>query len=462
MEVGKVHLQLAGRFRDSGFKNGVIDDLQVFDVCLTEPEVALLAGTSSRTRRDPTTGNRAAGPGPKAGDPIFAYFLARHHEPYRAVLATLKTLRDQENDLVNDVPEIMVMKELPRPRPTFLLQRGAYDAPGDPVRRDTPASILAFPGDQARDRLGLARWMIDRRNPLPSRVVVNRIWQMHFGRGLVASPEDFGSQGRLPTHPELLDWLAVWFMDHGWDVKALHRLIVTSATYRQSSQAARELVERDPDNQWLARGPKRRLLAEQIRDSALAASGLLNRTVGGPSVKPYQPEGLWEQSGTGKKYVQDTGDKLYRRSLYTFWKRIAPPPSMLTFDATTREVCTARRETTTTPLQALVLLNDPQFIEAARVLAERLVLESPHDLDQRIRAAFRRLTARPPDPREMAVLRQLFEEQRSRFTQQPDDAARLFTVGASAWDQSVPQAELAATTLLVSAVMNLDEFVIQR
>ena len=354
------------------------------------------------------------------------------------------------------------MQELPQPRPAFVLKRGAYDAPGDPVQPDTPAGILPFPADQPRNRLGLARWMIDRRNPLTARVVVNRVWRMHFGRGIVATQENFGSQGRLPTHPELLDWLAGWFMDHGWDVKSLHRLIVTSATYRQSSQASRELVERDPENLLLARGPKHRLQAEQVRDSALAASGLLNRTIGGPSVKPYQPAGLWEQAGTGKTYTQDHGDKLYRRSLYTFWRRTAPPPSMLTFDAISREVCTARRETTTTPLQALVLLNDPQFVEAARVLGERLLKEHPTDVAARVRGAVQALTGRVPDEKELGILQRLFDEQRTFYAEASDAADKLLATGESAWDQSLPRADFAATTMLVSAVMNFDEFVMER
>jgi len=304
--------------------------------------------------------------------------------------------------------------------------------------------------------------MVDRKNPLTARVVVNRIWRMHFGRGIVASQEDFGSQGKLPTHPELLDWLAGWFMDNGWDVKALDRRIVTSATYRQSSQASREWVDRDPDNLLLARGPKHRLLAEQIRDSALAASGLLNRTIGGPSVKPYQPAGLWEQSGTGKTYTQDKGDKLYRRSLYTFWRRTAPPPSMLTFDAVTREVCSAKRESTGTPLQALVLMNDPQIVEAARVLGERLLKEHPERPEARIREVFRALTGRLPDAREVSVLRQLFEEQTEFYRRETGAAEKLLATGESRWDESLPRAEFAATTMLVSAVMNLDEFVTQR
>lgn len=496
-DVGNIHLTLAGRFRDSGFKNGLIDDFQLFDVCLTEAEVNLLAArgnvanepltltlspkereqqsrhpnspnAAEQTQASETGKNRGKipplpqGKGTRDGEALFPYFLARHYKPYQAALAELKTLCERENKLVNDVREIMTMKELPQPRPTFLLKRGAYDAKGEPVQPDTPSSILAFPADQPRNRLGLARWMIDRQNPLTSRVVVNRIWRMHFGRGLVASQEDFGSQGKLPTHPELLDWLAGWFMDNGWDVKALHRLIVASATYRQSSKASRELVERDPDNIWLARGPRHRLLAEQIRDSALAASGLLNRTIGGRSVKPYQPAGLWEQSGTGKTYTQDKGDKLYRRSLYTFWRRTAPPPAMLTFDATSREVCSAKRETTATPLQALVLLNDPQFVEAARVLGERLLKEHPEKPEARIREAFRSLTGRSPDEEEIAVLRQLFEEQRGFYAKDTGAADKLLATGESKWDESLTRADFAATTMLISAIMNFDEFVMQR
>jgi hypothetical protein len=496
-DVDNIPLTLAGRFRDSGFKNGLIDEFQVFDVCLTEVEVKSIAfgesesnepltlNLSTREREQQSPGDSSAsaskqtqpsatnktrrtihalpkGGGRGAGKAIFDYYLARHHEPYRAALIELQQLREQENNLVNDVREIMTMNELPQSRATFLLRRGAYDAKGDPVQPDTPASILAFPTDQPRNRLGLARWMIDRKNPLTARVVVNRIWRMHFGRGLVASQEDFGSQGKLPSHPELLDWLAGWFMNHGWDVKALHRLIVTSATYRQSSQASRELAERDPDNALLARGPKHRLLAEQIRDSALAASGLLNRTIGGPSVKPYQPTGLWEQSGTGKTYTQDKGDKLYRRSLYTFWRRTAPPPAMLTFDATSREVCSAKRETTGTPLQALVLMNDPQFVEAARVLAERLLKEHPENPEPRIREAFRSLTGRLPDGEEVSMLRQLFDEQKTFYGKESEAAGKLLATGESKWDESLPRADFAATTMLVSAIMNLDEFVMGR
>jgi hypothetical protein len=260
----------------------------------------------------------------------------------------------------------------------------------------------------------------------------------------------------------LLDWLAGWFMDHDWDVKALHRLIVESATYQQSSQTTAESVERDPEDLLLSRWPSHRLQAEQIRDSALAASGLLNRTVGGPSVKPYQPAGLWEAAGTGGEYPQDTGDKLYRRSLYTFLKRTVPPPAMLTFDATSHEVCAAKRETTTTPLQALVLLNDPQFVEAARFAAERLLKAFPTDGNARIRSAFRQFTGREPDATEVKILNQLFAEQAQLFVADSASAAKLLAVGASKGDDTLPRAEFAATTTLVSALMNFDEFIVER
>ncbi len=461
-EVGKINLTLAGRFRDSGFKNGAIDDLQVFDQALTEPEVKLLAtGTPSTGSASFQSNNQLA----KTGLDVPAtldYFLARQSEPFRTALAELKNLREQENALVNDVPEIMVMEELPQRRVTHLLKRGAYDAPGDVVQPDTPAALPKFPANAPRNRLGLADWLVEKQNPLAARVVVNRIWKMHFGRGIVATADDFGSQGKLPSHPELLDWLTGWFVNNGWDVKALHRLIVASATYQQSSHASKDLLERDPENHLLARGPKTRLLAEEIRDGALAASGLLVTNIGGPSVKVYQPEGLWEQSGTGAKYTQDHGDKLYRRSLYTFWKRTSPPPSMLTFDAGTREVCTAKRETTATPLQALVLLNDLQFIEAARVLGEKLLKQFPDDVNARAQLAFKRLIGRAPDATEIKILGEAFAEQKNLFAKDQAGAKKLLATGESKWDATLPAADFAATTLMVSAIMNFDEFFVER
>jgi hypothetical protein len=398
-DIGQIELTLAGRFRDSGFRNGAIDEFQVFDQCLTDWEVQKLAG------------NNAVEP---ARETMLDHYTARVDAACRELRARLQAVREEENRLVNDVREIMVMKEMPQPRPTHVLKRGAYDAPGEEVTAGTPDTILPFPADRPSNRLGLAEWVVSKANPLTARVAVNRVWRQHFGRGLVATEEDFGIQGTLPTHPELLDWLSSQFMSNGWDLKALHKLIVTSAAYRQSSVATPELLAKDPENRLLARGPKYRLRAEEIRDSALAVSGLLSKRVGGPSVKPYQPEGLWEESGTGKQYVPDAGESLYRRSLYTFWRRTAPPPSMVVFDAPSREVCTARREATTTPLQALVLLNDPQFVEAARVLAEAL-LQGSDNLEERISHACRALIGREPSAQETGVFRHLYEEQLEYF-----------------------------------------------
>jgi hypothetical protein len=442
-------LTLAARFRDSGFKNGLIDDFQIFNVELTAAEVAGLSSVArSHVRR--------------AKEEMFEHFLAREHQPFVDSTKSLRRLREQASVLVADVPEIMVMEEVHPPRQTRLLKRGAYDAPGDLVERDTPTSLPPFPADQPRNRLGLARWLTSPQHPLTARVVVNRVWRMHFGRGIVATPEDFGSQGKLPTHPELLDWLTDRFIKEGWDLKALHRRIVLSATFRQSSVTTADAAARDSENHLLSRWPKTRLLAEQIRDSALAASGLLNRTIGGPSVKPYQPAGLWEQSGTGKTYKQDTGLKLYRRSLYTFWRRTAPPPSMTAFDAVTREVCVARREATVTPLQSLVLLNDPQFVEASRALAERLLKRHPQNVRDRHREMFRRLIGRLPDDAEAAILEQMFEEQHQWFARHPADAIAYVSVGDSAPDPALAPAKLAAMTTVVNAIVNFDEYVVLR
>ncbi len=444
IQAKQTPLTIGARFRDSGFRNGLVDDLRVFDLALTEVEVA--------------------GALPRAGDgeAALAHFVARSHGPSRVAAADVQRLRIEENRRMARVPELMVMEELPSPRPAHLLARGAYDAPREVVDRATPASLPPFPADQPRNRLGLARWLTAPGNPLAARVAVNRIWRMHFGRGLVPTVEDLGTQGRLPTHPDLLDWLAGRFVESGWDVKALHRLILTSDTFRQSSTASRDLQQRDPDNALLARGPAQRLAAEFVRDAALAASGLLVRTVGGPSVKPYQPSGLWEQSGTGQRYVQDTGDKLHRRSLYTFWRRTLPPPSMTAFDAVSREVCVARRDVTATPLQALVLLNDPQFVEAARVLAEQVVRTHPADQAARHRALYLGLVGREPDTAELAILARALEEQRQAFVEDEAAARALLAVGERPRDDALSAIDVAATTNVATLIMNLDAFVMVR
>jgi cytochrome c553 len=456
-DVGQIRLTLAGRFRDRGFKDGLMDEFMVFNTELTPLEAAWLAHAAPGAEHPPEL---PAEPVDRAA--ILEHRLARLDAGYQEGLAELRRLREAEDDLITPVREIMTMEELPTPRPAHVLRRGAYDAPGERVERGTPDAVLPWPPTAPRDRLGLAAWVTDPQNPLTARVAVNRVWKLHFGRGLVATTWDFGAQGEAPSHPELLDWLARRFVESGWDRKALHKHVVMSATYQQSSVADGVRLARDPDNRWLSRGPKHRLAAEQIRDQALAASGLLNPVIGGPSVKPYQPPGVWEESGTGKTYQQDTGDKLYRRSLYTFWRRTAPPPSMLSFDATTREVCTAKREVTATPLQALVLLNDVQFVEAARVLAEHLVARHPTDPAARAREAFRRLAGRGPDAREAEILARLYAEQLEWFGESPEAAAHFLAVGASPRQEALPAVEVAATAVLASAVMNFDAFVMKR
>lgn len=450
-DSGSPQLSLGARFRDVGFVGGCLDELMVFDHELSPLEVPLLSGSSP-----PATDDRA-----RAAQ--FEHYLLRHDSGYAAKRAELQEARRQENDLVSQVRQIMVMQERTDRRPTHLLARGAYDAPREIVEPGTPASLPPLHPDWPRNRFGLASWMIDERNPLVSRVAVNRFWQLFFGRGLVATPGDFGSQGQLPTHPELLDWLARHFIDNGWDVKELCRRIVLSSTYRQSSRPAHEeYLQSDPENKWLARGPRHRLSAEQLRDQALAVSGLMVARPGGPGVFPYQPAGLWEESGTNRSYPQSRGENLYRRSLYTFWRRTAPPPTMISFDASGREVCSAKRERTATPLQMLVLLNDPQFVEAARCLAERTMRENLGAAEQCLVPMFRALTCRPPTAPEAEIVERLFREQSTVFRSHPDDALALLGVGESPRDASLDPAAHAALTIVAAMLLSFDECVHKR
>lgn len=443
-DSGNLPLALGARFRDVGFRNGRIDDLKVFDRDLSAIEVARVGGFE-----------------PPADDASrLDHWL--HQDPVAAKLRQeLRKVRERENEYVAKIPQIMVMQEFPMRRATHVLFRGAYDSPREEVGPDVPASILPFPEGLPRDRLGFARWLLDDRQPLTARVAVNRIWQLFFQRGLVVSAEDFGSQGTPPVHPELLDWLARHFIDSGWDVQELCRLIALSSTYRQASRT-RDVATavRDPDNALLARGPRGRLPAEMLRDNALAISGLLVRKVGGPSVYPYQPAGVWEESGTNQVYRQSKGEGLYRRSLYTFWRRTSPPPAMTTFDAPSREWCLARRERTATPLQALVLLNDPQFVEAARVLAEKMFEQS--DLTDRLTTAFRLATSRRPSAQELEVLTRLYHEQRDQFAREPELAESLLKTGESPRNARLPVVEHAALTVVAQAVMNLDDCVTKK
>jgi hypothetical protein len=381
---------------------------------------------------------------------------------YRRLADEVAALKKAIAETEAEIPTTLVMEELEEPRPTFLLMRGAYDKPGEQVAAATPAILPPLAAGLPRNRLGLATWLVSPENPLTARVVVNRYWQHFFGTGLVSTSEDFGSQGGLPSHPELLDWLALTFQESGWDVKALVKRIVTSATYQQSSRFAAESTEADPMNLLLSRGPRHRLSAEVIRDQALAASGLLVPTIGGPSVKPYHPPGLYEQvvaqrDNPKATYQQGSGDDLHRRSLYTYWKRSVPHPGMLLFDAPFRETCSLRRSRSNTALQALNLLNDPTYVEAARHLAQRMILEGGPGVESRLALGFRLLLARNPGPEELKVLTAAMERSIKDFTGDPEAAKQFLAVGEAGTDETLNPAELAAYTLLASTLINLDE-----
>jgi hypothetical protein len=358
------------------------------------------------------------------------------------------------------IPTTMVMEEMPTPRESRLLLRGAYDQPGEVVTPGVPAIFPPIPSEYPKNRLGLARWLVDPSNPLMARVTMNRFWQVYFGTGIVKTVDDFGSQGDLPSHPELLDWLATEFVRGGWNVKEMQKIIVTSATYRQSSLISPELGQRDPENRLLARGPRFRLPAETVRDHALSMAGLLVEKVGGPSVKIYQPEGLWTDLAqlTGE-YVQDHGESLYRRSMYTFWKRTIPPPSMSNFDAPSRESCILQRGFTNSPLQALDLMNNITYMEAARMLGERMMNEGGAAAEDRIAFAFRLATSRPPNAREGQLLSDSFRYALDQFQTRPEAADQYLSVGEYPRDAKLDVRELAAYTTVASLIINLDETV---
>ena len=338
-----------------------------------------------------------------------------------------------------------------------ILIRGAYEKKGEQVAAEVPAALGKLPADAPKNRLGLARWLVSEENTLTARVTVNRMWQELFGQGLVKTSEDFGIMGSLPTHPELLDWLAIEFRRSGWDVKAFYRLALTSATYRQAAVQTPVKVEKDRDNSLFSRGPRFRMDAEMIRDQALAASGTMSTRMGGPGTKPYQPENIWEVVGVGiQAYRPDKGENLYRRSLYNYWRRMAPPASLDLFNAPSREVSCVRRDRTNTPLQALVILNDPQYVEASRQLAQRTLGAAKED-DARFQFAAERLLARPLKAAELAVVRGSLASLRKHYTAQPADAEALLKVGDSVADPALPKPELAAWTMLCSQLLNLDE-----
>ncbi|MDX2034233.1 MAG: DUF1549 domain-containing protein [Blastocatellia bacterium] len=466
---------------------GAIDDVRLYSRALAPEEAEILACADSLetiAAISPERRTRA-----QAAKLHFAFLAQAAPDELKQADRRRFALSRERLAFDDTIPTLMIMEELPAPRPTFLLKRGAYDAPGERVERGLPAILPPMATGAPNNRLGLARWLVSRDHPLTARVAVNRFWQMFFGVGLVRTSEDFGSQGELPSHPELLDWLAVAFRDgagggdaatrrrgdaakrtgnrqpatdnQSWNIKSLLKTIVMSATYRQSSKVSPQLQQRDPENRLLARAPRLRLPAETIRDQALFVSGLLVEKLGGPSVKPYQPDGLYKDmtfSGlTG--YARDKGDGLWRRSLYTFWKRTVLSPTMQVFDASAREFCTVRDTRTNTPLQSLNLMNDVTYLEAARILAERMMIDGGAAPAERIAWAFRRATARAPSESEMGVLLGSLEKQRAFFAAHPAEATNLLTIGEKRNDNQLPAAELAAYAVTASLILNLDEVI---
>ena len=422
---------------------GRIEDVRAWDRVLREDEIAAIADR----------------PEAREAKRRWHYLESEAPPEVREAWKRRLALEREREALERNFPTVMVMEEQPARRDTFLLLRGAYDKPGEKVEAGVPAALPPLPAGASNSRLTLARWLTDPQNPLTARVAVNRFWQMYFGTGLVKTVEDFGSQGEAPSHPELLDWLATEFVRSGWDVKAMQKLIVTSQTYRQSSRATPELVQRDPANRLLARGPRVRLPAEMVRDQALAAAGLLVEKQGGPSVKPYQPEGLWKEINMqDMDYVQSHGPDLYRRSMYTFWKRTIAPPMMMNFDAANREACVVRENRTNTPLQALNLMNDVTFLEAARFIGQRMLKEAGPDPVARLRHGFRLVLARAPSAAEEQVLRDNLQFHMDYFA----DAAKakeFVAVGESPADPALNARELAAYGAVASLLLNMDEAV---
>jgi hypothetical protein len=429
--------------------HGRIDEVRIYRSALTPDQAAILAVPAS-------VGQLAALPAeqrtPAEASKLRWCFLDRFARPeFRDLWNQVLDLRTERERMVESFPTVMVMRESPVPRDTHVLIRGAYDRPGDKVSPGLPAVLPPLPPGVANSRLGFARWLVDPSNPLTARVTMNRFWQMYFGAGLVKTVEDFGSQGEPPSNPELLDWLATEFIRTGWNVKAMQKMIVMSAAYRQSSKISPELLQRDRDNRLLARGPRFRLSAEMLRDQALAISGLLVEKVGGPSVKPYQPPGLWKELTGGDDYIPDKGEGLHRRSLYTYWKRTAPPPIMMNFDAAGRETCVVRELRTNTPLQSLDLMNDAIFVEAAQALAQRMVREGGDTPADRIAYAFQLATGRPPRQRETDILLSSWQYYSGMFQSDPAAAAKFL-----ASTRAANSSELAAYTTVASIILNLD------
>jgi hypothetical protein len=459
-------LRIGARNGEATLK-GLVDDIRFYQRTLTVEDARLLTLNGYLLLIAKSRGNRTD----DERSDLQRFYKENYAVDYLRSDAALAEARKRKEQFYKTIPTTLVMEEMNPPRDTFVFVRGDFRTKGEKVTPGTPAILPPLPEGSA-NRLALARWLVAKENPLMARVTVNRYWSVFFGTGLVKTINDFGSQGEWPSHPELLDWLAVQFRDGDgslrkvrpdgappstgvWDVKGLVRLILTSATYRQSAVVTPEKLERDPYNRLFTRGPRVRLDAEFVRDNALAVAGLLNDQIGGPSVKPYQPPGIWD--GTDSKFEQDHGDALYRRGLYVFWRRSAHYPSFATFDAPNREVCTFLRQRSQTPLQSLVLMNDPAFVEAARGLAERVLREEPGNTDQRLVRAFRHTLGRAPQLDEVVVLQKTYSQQLENFRQDSDAAKALLKVGESPLPEKADPAELAALTAVANVLLNLNE-----
>lgn len=447
-----------GAYHGRDHYQGLIDDLKIYNFQFSSDRAAItsVAEPVRKIVQIPEAGRT-----PQQQLKLTHYYLSviapdKAPKKYRTVFSALQKFKNQREAYYRSLPTSMVMQERDQKKPTFVLMRGEYDKPGEQVSAGIPSSLGTLPENLPRNRLGLARWLVDPANPLTARVIVNRYWQMYFGNGLVKTTEDFGSQGAWPTHPDLLDWLATEFIRSGWDVKRLQKLIVTSATYRQSSHVSEARQQADSENRLLARASRLRLSAEMIRDQALFTAGLLRTNIGGPSVKPYQPKGVWKEIAS-QEYQPGTGDDLFRRSMYTFWKRTVPPPAMSTFDAPSRETCIVKRSRTNTPLQALALLNDVTYVEAARNLAERMLKQRSQTPAARIRYAMRIVLAREPSERELEIFMNGFNRYRIRFRNDPKAAKKLLSVGDSRSQKQYNMVEHAAYTVIASLILNLDE-----
>lgn len=452
-------LQIGQRSSGEFFEDGFLQDMRIYGRTLSSGEIKALADSGPLRAILATAAQDRSAEQTKV---LFENFLYTRDKQFSTLTETISRLKSRREGLNGRAAITHVQKEKSGKAMTHFLMRGQYDKKGDQLEANTPSALPPMPDNLPRTRLGLARWVVAPENPLTARVTINRFWQEIFGKGIVPSSEDFGIMGMPPTHPELLDWLAVEFRESGWNVKKFIRLLVTSRAYRQTAVTTPEKREKDEDNRFLSRGPRFRMDAEMVRDYALAVSGLLSTSTGGPGVKPYQPVNIWNlvglPGGNTRDYKQDTGEKLYRRTIYSFWKRMAHPPNMEAFNAPSREVCTVRRERTNTPLQALVTMNDPQFVEAARSLAQRALQASAGEEDSAtLDYIARRALCRPLKPREVLILQACLSDHLTHYNENLTDAKALIKVGESKADPTLDPRKLAAWTMLCNQVLNLDE-----